>query len=90
MPIEQGAIDVGSTIPLMPKQIQPATFLTTQRGEQLVTDFQLRALFEVLREIRDECRATRLAVQEAVNEGSLFQNDFLVLAQSMNDQEEGA
>ncbi len=39
----------------------------------------------LLRDIRDECRATRLAVQDLVNRGERLQADYLELARELND-----
>ncbi len=48
----------------------------------------LRDDLATLRDIRDECRATRLGVQERLNEGNAQQVDLLEMAREAADKEE--
>lgn len=45
-------------------------------------------IIELLKSIRDETRATRLAAQEWINEGNQNQHDFLELALTVGDRDE--
>lgn len=47
-------------------------------------DYQQK-VFSVLRDLRLEATATRLALQEWINEGNLTQHDFLEMAQTVRD-----
>lgn len=50
----------------------------------------LQQTLEVLRCLLDECRATRLAVSDLVNDGKLHQQDYLDLARSARDSADEA
>ena len=47
-------------------------------------------LLEVMKDIRDECRATRIGIDIRLNEGNSQQHDLLELAQAVRDGDEEA
>lgn len=75
----------GGHAPYLATDKTPTTNYTS--AEQAILDV-LREQLEILADIRLETMATRLAVQERMNEGNATQHDFRELAQTIIDRSE--
>ncbi len=87
MAVEQALLDNG----LPEGRAGSVSLRATEKGRLLLNaDDYLAAILEVLTEMRLEMTATRLAIQELVNQGSDDQADFLELATDMTNDDLGA
>jgi hypothetical protein len=76
----------GGHVPYVRPDVTPA--MTFATADLLKLDY-LERILQMLTEIRDEARASRLAIQEIGNNGLAVHEDMLELARTMDiDQEE--
>ena len=77
----------GGHVPIVKLDTTPAATKAYPAPTQAILDV-LNEQLEVLLDIRLETLATRLAVQERMNEGNAQQHDFRELAQTIIDRSE--